>query len=250
VDNNTNTFFREIKNEIIQAVEVGYNFANTRFGVNVNGYFTNWQNKPFPFGVSVPDPNDPTVNVYVNLNGMDAIHIGGEIDMAYKFNKKLSAELMFSYGDWTWNSTETIYIPDLDYSFEFDAKGVHVGDAAQTMLNAGLRYEPFKRFYVKAQYQWFDRYYANFNPFNLQGANGGRESYKIPAYGMLNFFAGYSYKIGKVNTYINGNITNALGSMFITDATSNFYGNTFDATSVSVMYGQGFRFNIALGINF
>lgn len=250
IDNNTNTFFREILNEKIMAMEAGYAYANNRFGVNVNGYITNWQNKPFPFGVAVPDPNDPTVSIYVNINGMDAVHMGGEVDAAYEINKKLSAEFMFSYGDWTWNSSQTIYIPELDYSFSFDAKGVHVGDAAQTMANAGVRYEPIKNLFLKVQYQWFDRYYSNFNPFYLQGANGGRESYVMPSYGLLNVFAGYKYRFGKVNTYLNGSITNVLNTVYIADATNNFYGTDFDAASASVMFGQGFRFNLALGIQF
>jgi len=251
IDNNTNTFFREILNEKILAAEIGYTYSNERFGVNVNGYYTNWQNKPFPFGVSVPDPNDPTAVVFVNINGMDAIHMGAEVDVAYKLNKKISTEFMVSVGDWRWNSSQTIVIPDLNnYTFTFDAKGVHVGDAAQTMANASIRYEPFKSVYVKLQYLWFDRYYANFSPFALQGANGGREAYKLPSYGMLNFFVGYKHRFGKVNSYINGTITNMLNSVYMADATDNFYGQGFDAASASVMFGQGFRFNIALGIQF
>jgi hypothetical protein len=251
IDNNTNTYFREIKNEIIQALELGYNYADKRFGVSVNGYATNWKNKPFPFGVSVPDPLDPTNSIYLNINGMDAIHYGGELDFAYKVNKKLSGEFMFSYGDWKWNSSETFYVPEFDYSFTFDAKGVHVGDAAQTMMNIGLRYEPMEKLYVKVQYQWFDRYYANFSPFSLQGANGGRESWQIPSYGLLNFFAGYSYKINKVNMFFNGSISNALNGKYIADATNSFYAPyNFDANSASVMFGQGFRFNVSLGVQF
>ncbi|ASS48108.1 MAG: hypothetical protein A2724_16290 [Fluviicola sp. RIFCSPHIGHO2_01_FULL_43_53] len=251
IDNNTNTFFREILNEKILAAEAGYGYANSRFGINVNGYITNWQNKPFPFGVSVPDPNDPTASIYVNINGMDALHLGAEVDLAYEITKKISGEFMFSYGDWTWNSSESVTIPDLNnYTFTFDARGVHVGDAAQTMANVGLRYEPIKNLFLKVQYQWFDRYYANFTPFSLQGANAGRESYKLPSYGLLNLFVGYKYRFGKVNTFFNGSITNVLNTMYMADATNNFYGTDFDAASASVMFGQGFRFNLTLGVQF
>lgn len=251
IDNNTNTFFQEIKNEIIQAIELGYSYANKIVGVNVNGYFTNWKNKPFPFGVSVPDPNDPTNSIYLNINGMDAIHIGGEVDAAVKISSKLSGEFMYSYGDWRWNSSETFYVPEFNYSFTFDAKNVHVGDAAQTMLNLSLRYEPMKRLYFKIQYQWFDRYYANFSPFSLQGANGGRESWMIPSYGLVNIFAGYSHKIKDVNLFFNGSISNLLNTNYIADATNSFYAPyNFDAQSASVMFGQGFRFNVSLGIQF
>jgi hypothetical protein len=251
IDNNTNTFFKEIKNEIIQAVELGYAFANKRFGVNVNGYFTNWKNKPFPYGVSIPNPQDPTSNIYLNINGMDAIHKGGEIDIAYKISKKLSADFMFSMGDWRWNSSDTLFIPDYNYKFSFDAKGVHVGNAAQTMLSSSIRYEPIKNLYVKLQYQWFDRFYADFNPFSLQGANGRKDSWKIPSYGLVNLFAGYSHKFEKFNMFFNGTVTNLLGSAYIADATNNFYApNSFDSQSASVMFGQGFRFDVSLGVQF
>ncbi len=250
IDNNTNTYFKEIVNEKIQAVEIGYSYANKKFGVNLNGYYTNWQNKPFPFGVSIPDPQDPTSSIYLNINGMDAVHMGGEIDIAYQLSKKVSTEFMFSMGDWRWNSSESFYVPDYDYTFTFDAKGVHVGDAAQSMMNMSVRYEPFKRFYVKAQYQWFDRYYSNFNPFYLQGDDGGRDSWKIPAYGLLNAFIGYSVKFEKCSIFMNASATNILNHAYISDATNNFYGSGFDATSASVMFGPGFRINTAIGVNF
>jgi len=253
IDNNTNKFFGEILNEQILAAEGGYNYANKIFGVNFNAYATNWKNKPFPFGVAVPDPNDPTEFIRVNINGMDAVHLGGEIDIAYKVTKKISTELMFSYGNWFWNSSKTIFIPQYDsLEFSFDAKGVHVGDAAQTAFSAAIRYEPMKNLYFRLQGQFFDRYYANFDPFTLQGENGGRESWKMPSYYLMNLFAGYKVEFKNSALLLNGSITNLLNSVFIADATNNandIY-NTFDARSATVMFGQGFRFNVSIGLQF
>jgi hypothetical protein len=252
VDNNTNSFFEAIENEVIQAVELGYSFSGKKFGMNINGYYTNWINKPFPFGISVPDPADPTNTIQVNINGMDAIHMGAEIDMAYEFSKKLSAEFMFSLGNWTWNSADTFRLEEFNLNYGFDAKGVHVGDAAQTMLNASVRYAPFKNFYVKAQYQWFDRYYANFSPFALQGANAGREAWQIPSYGLMNAFIGYSRKFEPFGIFFNASVTNILGTEYISDANDNATTgpDTFDANSANVMFGMGRRFNLTVGINF
>ncbi len=252
IDNNTNAFFYEIENEKIQALEFGYNYIGKRIGFNINTYATNWQNKPFPFGVAVPDPQDPTTFIYVNVNGMDAIHLGGEVDIAYNISKKISAEFMFSFGDWRWNSAETVEVEELNLSYTFDAKGVHVGNSAQTMLNLGMRYEPIKNLYFKAQYQWFDRYYSEFNPFSLSGLNAGKESWKLPSWGNLNLFAGYSKKIQKVNLFFNGNITNLLNTKFIADANNNGTDglDTFDINSATVLFGQGFRFNLTMGLQF
>ena len=107
----------------------------------------------------------------------------------------------FSFGNWIWNSSKTVIIPQYDsLNISFDAKGVHVGDAAQTAIAGSIRYEPFKNFYVKMQCQYFDRYYSNFDPFTLQGSNGGRESWMMPSYLLVNFFTGYKYSFEKSNT--------------------------------------------------
>ena len=249
IDNNSNSFFGEIVNEIIYAAEGGYHYSNKHFGVNYNAYFTNWKNKPFPYGVAVPDPNDPTEFIRVNINGMDAIHMGQEIDVAWEISPKLSIDFMFSIGNWIWNSSKTVFIPQYDsLEFTFDAKGVHVGDAAQTAMATSLRYEPIKNAYIKLQGQFFDRYYANFDPFSLQGSNGGRDSWQIPSYSLINLFAGYRYK----QFSFGGAITNLLNTSFISDATNNANGiyDQFDARSASVMFGQGLRFNINLAIQF
>ena len=37
IDNNTNTFFQEIVNEKISAIEGGYTYSNNNFGLNLNG---------------------------------------------------------------------------------------------------------------------------------------------------------------------------------------------------------------------
>lgn len=251
IDNNTNKFFKEIKNEVIQAIELGYTFANKFVAVDVNGYFTNWKNKPFPNGVAVPDPDDPTSMIYLNINGMDAIHYGGEVAVSYNILKNLQVEAMFSIGDWRWNSSETFYVPELDYSFTFDAKGVHVGNAAQTMLNASIRYEPIKHLYFKLQYQGFDRYFAEFSPFSLQGANGGREPWKLPTFSLMNAYAGYSLKINKVTMFTNVVLSNILNHKYISDANDSYYiPKNFDAQSAAVVFGQGFRFNVSVGISF
>lgn len=253
IDNNSNEFFGIINNEQIIAVEGGYNFASKKFGVNVNAYATNWRNKPMPFGVAVPDPQDPTEFIRININGMNAVHLGGEIDIAYKISDKLSADVMFSLGEWFWNSSKTVIVPQYDsLEFTFDAKGVHVGDAAQTALAASIRYEPIKNLYIKVQAQYFDRYYANFDPFSLQGVNGGKESWKMPAYSLINLFAGYRYPVNSVAFLVSGTITNLLNTSFISDATNNANGvfDNFDARSATVMFGGGFRFNVSLGIQF
>jgi len=248
VDNNTNEFFEEILNENIYAFELGYGFRSKRVSVNVNGYYTHWQNKPFPYGVSIPDPQDPTEFIRANVNGMDALHLGTEIDASFRLNKKWTIEGMASYGDWTWRSSEIVDV--LGTEFEFDAKGVHVGDAAQSTYAASLRYAFIKNGYFKIKYTYFDRYFSDFDPFSLTGANGGTESWEIPSYGLMSIHAGYRFRFEKSSLNLRANVFNALNTLYISDARTNQFGSDFSANSAGVFVGQGLRFNISLGFQF
>ena len=248
VDNNTNTFFIEILNEKIYACELGYGFRSKKLSLNANGYYTYWENKPFPFGVSVPDPLDPTEFVRANVNGMDALHVGLEIDAAWRFNKMLTFEAMASYGDWTWQSSEIIDVAGTQ--FEFDARGVHVGDAAQSTYAASLRFAFVKNGYLKVKYTYFDRYFGNFDPFSLTGANGGTESWRIPSYGLMSIHTGYRLRIKQSSLNFRVNVFNVLNTEYISDARTNQFGTDFGSNSVGVFVGQGIRFNVSLGFEF
>jgi len=248
VDNNTNEVFSTIVNEKVYALEAGYGFRSKKVSINANGYVTFWKNKPFPFGVSVPDPTDPGTFVRANVNGMDALHMGIELDVAYRIIKSLTLEVMGSYGDWTWQSAETIDV--LGTKFTFDAKGVHVGNSAQSTYAASLRWEFVKNAYITAKYTFFDRYYSDFDPFSLTGANGGKESWKIPSYGLLSAHAGYTLKFKKSALAFRANVFNILNSLYISDAKNNQNGSGFDAASAGVFFGQGTTFNVSIGFEF
>ena len=179
---------------------------------------------------------------------MDALHVGGELDFAYYINRKINFEGMISYGDWTWQSAETIDV--LGTQFTFDAKDVHVGDAAQAVYALSMRYEFIKNAYFKIRYTYFSKNYSNFDPFSLTGDNGGTESWRLPDYGLMSAHAGYRIYLNNSILFFKANVFNALNSFYISDARNNQNGSSFDASSAGVFIGQGIRFNFSLGFQF
>lgn len=250
IDNNTNTFFAEILNENIIAAEAGYGYRSKKISFNINGYYTVWENKPFPFGVAVPDPNDPTQFIRANVNGMDALHMGIEFDGVYKISNKLKVEGMISVADWTWQSSQQIDV--VGTTFEFDARGVHVGDAAQTTMSGSVRYEPIRGGYISARYTYFGRYFSDFDPFslNVDNGSGGKDSWQIPSYGLLSLNMGYRLKLKASTLFFRGTVFNALNTKYISDARNNQNGGGFNAASAGVFFGQGIRFNASVGFEF
>ncbi len=265
-----NTVFRDIENEKVMAVEAGYKYSSGRFSANVNAYYTKWKNRPVPYGVKVKVFDSITgdeAEYSANINGMDALHVGIEIDFIYKALSNLDVEGIISIGDWKWDSGDTVRLYD-DYqnlvkSVYFDAKGVHVGDAAQTQLGASLRWEPIKGLYVKGQFTRFSRYYSDFEPLSLNGSEEAsnpdgspRDSWIIPDYYMMDAHAGYRFRLtDKVGLNLRLSVLNVFDNMYISDARNNdsynpYNTNGFDANSASVFYGLGRRWSTSLQLTF
>ena len=259
----SNQLFREIKNEEIKAFEWGHSYRTAQFSTNLNVYYTKWGNKPSNGGVTVMVDDVP---FKANINGMDALHKGIEIDAIYKVNRQISVEGLLSIGDWKWTSADTVRFlddnnnPILDdfgneITATFDAEGVHVGDAAQTQVGFSVRYEPIPKAYIKLRRTYFDNYYSDFDPLSLNGDNAGRESWKIPAYNLIDLHAGYKFKIlEKTKMDLKFSILNLFDEMYISDAQNNDPYNAsyqdFDAKSAGVFFGLGRRFNLSAQFTF
>ena len=258
-----NRLFRDIKNEAVKAIEGGYSFRSSLFSANVNAYYTVWQNKPANGGVTVMVDDVP---FKANINGMDALHKGIEMDFAYKFSHNLSIEGLLSLGDWQWTSSDTVRFLDDDNNpitddfgneiiASFDADGVHVGDAAQTQYGLSVRFEPTHQSYIKLRGTYFDNYYADFDPLSLNGDNAGRESWKIPAYQIIDLHCGYMFRLSDKNRLnIRFSVLNVLDEMYISDAQNNDPYNAnyqdFDAKSAGVFFGLGRRMNLSAKFSF
>jgi iron complex outermembrane receptor protein len=275
VIDNSNEFFRSYQNEAlttkqlmslnekITAIELGYGSKYEKMAVNINAYYTMWKNRPLDFSPTITIDDQ----IYsLNITGINALHKGVELDFAYMPINKLTIEGSISLGDWTWESGQSAYLLDENNQYliddnddtvqvDFDATNVHVGDAAQTQFAGIIRYEFAPDAYVKARFVHFSNQYANFDPFDLTGDNKGRESWKMPAYGMTELHAGYRFKLDKIRLDLRASVINLFDVVFLTDAQNNdsFLPNStsnFDANSASVFFGQGRRYNVSLQISF
>ena len=257
-----NRLYQLIENERVQAAEVGYNFYNNRFTLNLNAYYTVWQNKPADFAPTVVI-DDVTYNV--NINGVDALHQGVEMELGVHIMPGLISETVLSLGDWRWTSADSARVIDqntgeVKKTVLFDAKGLYVGDAAQQQFRQGLRYEWRKKLYVSGGVTWFGKHYANFDPLDLDPVTNKwafdeegnpKQSWRIPNYYLLDLNAGYSFRYYDLRGDLRFSILNLTDHRYISDASNNdsYTGqtfNTFDAKSAAVFLGSGRKFNLSL----
>ncbi len=266
----SNNLYRDIKNELVQAVELGYSYYNRKITLNLNAYYTVWENKPVDNAPSIFDP-DLDEFLKVNINGIDALHKGVEAEFAYRITDNLIYEGLLSVGDWEWTSADTAFLFDSNQNpvdtVAFDASGLYVGDAAQIQTRHSLRWEIIDNLYVKSSFTYFGKNYSDFDPLNynldpdanvpwgFDDTGNPRQAWKMPDYYLVDLHAGYGFDYGKFRFNIRGSVLNLLDEKYISDADNNdTYGgqsfNDFDAKSAAVFFGLGRRYNISLEVNF
>ena len=261
--NNSNEVPANLKNEVVYALEVGSGYTSPKLSMSLNGYYTYWNNKPLD---KTPSKTVDDVRYLMNITGIAARHIGIELDGVYMPIKQLEIQGVISLGDWIYNTRDSVNFVDEAgnpapiAAISYDARGVHVGDAAQTQISGSVRYNIIKNLYAQARLTYFARYYAEFDPsqLNVEGDvdNRGRQSWKIPSFSLLDFSCGYKFNIyEKYKAQINMNVLNVLDTKHISDAQNNdTYSmspdTNFDARSATVFMGLGRRFNVALSLFF
>ncbi|MEI7660874.1 MAG: TonB-dependent receptor [Bacteroidota bacterium] len=266
VYNNDNKEFLDIKNERIQALEVGYSYNSKIISLNVNGYLTKWNNRPLDVASTVSINGD---TYPVNINGIDALHKGVEIEFGWKPIPSLQWDRVLAWGDWRWTSADTAFVYDANggllKKFYFNAKGVHVGDAAQFQYMESLRWEIIKYLYVSGSVTLFAKNYSQMDPATLDpvtypgnfDVNGNpRESWELPVYYLVDINAGYKFVWKNFKLDLRASVLNLLDKEYIADAKNNdSYSvspnpNSFDAKAAGVFFGQGRTFNISLALSY
>ena len=272
----SNELASNIVNEVILSTEIGASYSRYPFSVNMNAYYTDWNNRPLQSLLRFETVEGDLV--FANINSMSARHMGWEVDGAWEINRNFTLEGYISLGDWRWTSSEDNLVllddrtgqPYLDQlgqpaTVTYDAQGVRVGDAPQHQYSLSLKYT-HKDFYLRPRYTLFDKYFADFDPFSLNGENAGRQSWQLPTYGLLEIHAGYNFDWGTSNFDIRLSLFNVLNTTYINNAQNNdafgqyyftdtdrryaFATNNFDAASAAVYMGPGFQSNLSLRVRF
>jgi len=261
-------------NEKIFSVEVGYGFKSEFVNVTLNAYSTAWMDKTMTRSLDIIDgaTNEIVDRANLNMQGVDALHNGIELEFESHPLTWLDLTGMLSIGDWNWNSNSKGYFyneagqpladkngtlasaigADDHSSMQLNLKGVPVGGSAQTTAAIGAKFRVMKDLKIGIDYTFYARNYADwsFNSSDLimNGERTYETSWKIPSAGVGDVFASYSFPFGKTWATISGNVNNVLNQVYIADA---FDGGDHTWQSANrVFYGFGRTCNIRLKIKF
>jgi len=247
--NFSNAVARDLKNEKIKAVEIGYGYTGEKSKLRLNAYYTLWQDKSILSDENIQLADSSQTRALIR--GLDAIHKGIECEYSLQLLPGLNVELSFSLADWRWKNDvfASLYNDNqvLVDTMQVYADGLYVGDAPQTQATMRVNYKLPGDFDVSANYIYSERLYANFDPALRDDPNDRNQPYRIPAYGLLDLYLGYSFSIGELPVYANLSCFNVLNTESIMRGDD---GATHDLDSFQGFWTLGRTFNMAVKISF
>jgi len=248
--NYTNDANADAPNEKVMSFELGYGFRSSFISANVNAYYTTWKDKARVIGYE-----DNGIERFANLEGINAMHKGIELDFTSRPVSKLTISGMASLGDWKWMNdiidarfyddsqnliaTQSVYIAD-----------VHVGDAAQITGALNLSYELLAGLKFGVDFTYYDKLFAYFDPEGRtsEPADGENpDAWELPSYSLVDAFLRYRFDFGPYRATLVGNINNLFDTEYISDARD---GGSHSWTDAEVYYGWGRSWMVSLKIDF
>ncbi len=258
--NYQNVVNREVGNEGVLGLELGYGYRSEMVDVDLNGYYTRWTDRQIrQSGDFDGDGERDDVALFENVA---QLHTGVELEFEIKPIRPLSIGGFASIGNWTYGGDVIARIFDedrnpiggADQTLYLD--GVKVGDAAQTTLGLQLNYKILKGLSVDMDYRYYNGLYARIDPGSF-GTPDHQGSLKLPSFGLLD--AGVSYKIylqGSRRLEFRFNANNMLNKQFISQSDTNIHPDTGEDEYMGVnmnnrvYFGNGFTWNLGIAYRF
>ena len=266
----SNVVNKKAVNEKCGTFEIGYEFHSPMFTAVVNGYYTKWLDKTASRVVEMNNGD----NAFFNMMGVNARHMGIEVNATFKPWHWLDIHGMLSIGDWVWDSNATGYFynnygqplanlkGDLasgvlaaDHAkATLNQKGRKVGGSAQSTGWLGLTIRPFKGFRIGVDWTASARNYSDFSLSGSAYAPGAEinvgKPWRIPWGNQLDLSASYNFKMAGFDATIYGNVYNVCGYNYVMDAYTSATSDGTWENAYRTFYSFGRTYALRLKISF
>ncbi len=252
-----NDINKDAANQVITAFEMGYGYRGMMTRINLNLYNTVWGNRQF----DVTTRNNANEEILYHFTNVSETHRGVELEAGIRPHKMVEVNAMLSVGDWFYNSNFSASGYNLDQNKPEDttltiyAKGLKVGDAAQTTANLELIIRPVKGLKVRLNYFYADNLYARYDVTDDKFLNPGGKVVKLPAYGLLDGGISYRLKAGKFPLTLRANMYNILDTRYVSEVATNIEDdpstpNINEFYDNRGVFGFGRTWTVGLKLNF
>ncbi len=243
--NFTNEVSDDLANEKIRSAEAGYGISYTHTRVRLNAYYTYWEDKSF-----LANEYNQFLNPIL-IRGLDAEHLGVELEANRHISKNLSLAGILSLGKWTWRNDVGAEVYDnnnvLIDTVRVYADGLYVGDAPQLQFGLSADYHFLDAFSLGLNWVFYDHLYADFDPVNRNGPNDREQSYRLPSYHLLDAYFSVDFNMFGQAAKLNLNALNLLNTEYIMRGMD---GADHNLDSFTGFWGFGRTFSAGFQMNF
>ncbi|RCW93814.1 TonB-dependent receptor [Winogradskyella arenosi] len=224
--NYTNEVNPLTENEKILGLEAGYTISTSNFSASLDLYRTSWKDRVESSSFTDADTNEL---FYRTNEGVEQLHSGAELTLAYRPFDALRINGFASVGNWKYKGDAQTTIRNealetLSVETE-DVDGGEVGGAAQTTIGLGINYEIVERFSVDADYRYNDNLYAD--------VGAVKENLELPSFGVMDLGLSYKMLVGqdKMNSIsFRFNVNNLLNEEYISQSSTAYQAEAGDET--------------------
>ena len=227
------------KNETFTSFEAGTRFRSLdrRLSLDANVYYTQWNDRSER--EFARDFFGEGQDALIAILGIDARHMGAELEAAFQPADYMRFDGALSYGDWKYTDdvqgsfrSEDRQSATLDYAFY--VKDLYVGDAPQFQVAYALSLFPSGGLYMQLVGKTFGKHYADYDPVSrTTNDDAGIQSWSPPGYTVFDFHASYRLADelaapfgGNVQLFIHG--FNILDAIYVQDAVDNSQYNAYE----------------------
>lgn len=247
--NYSNAVAQNLVNEKITSAEAGYNFENDKITYRVNLYYTFWKDKSLLTNENIQLADNTLTRSLVR--GLNAVHYGLESEISYQATQNFTLRSTLSLGSWKWQNdvSASIYNDNqvLVNSMQVYTKGLYVGDAPQTQVGLSAAYHTQAGLRFAADWVYYDRLYANFDPANRNNPNDRSQPYRIPAYALTDVYTGYDFRMKTFPVSVQLSCQNVFDKVCIIRGDD---GAGHDLPGFSGFWSMGRTFNLSAKIRF
>lgn len=245
----------DLQNEKIYAAEIGYGFIAKNFRLNINGYYTIWDD--ISQLTSFYTEDDTRVNAFIS--DLKETHLGVELDAQYTITRWVNIGGLLSIGDWRYANDPVADLYD-DQTHELIGQGtlylkdLKVPDQPQTQLGLNANFRIAKRIDLGAQYLYYANLYAQYTLEDRKDPNDRAQAWKLPSYGVVNARAAWRFQLGGLDSQLQINAYNLFNTVALAEAEDKVIkdddGNVTEHTFKKGYWIWGRNWNFALKINF
>ena len=240
---------------------------NNQMTVNAVYYNSTWKDRQ----ARKYAQNAEGTSIVANLEGLDQLHTGFEVEVAYQPMPLLRVDAALGIGNWTYTDNVTANYDDYDSGVKKEKeatlyiKDLHVGDSPQTQMVLGISAYPMPGLSARFLMKHNAELYSDFDPTTREDATDTTESWKIPNFTTFDLYASYKLPIA-MPVRLNLSVLNLTDLLYVNEAVDNSkYGgyhkgpdgettkankDRHEAQDAAVYFGMPMRMNLGVTVSF